>query len=46
VGDERVVFAELRDLQLRGEYDEGQAETPLLDAFADGKTFNSSARGG
>ena len=29
-------LSELRDLPLPGEYDEGQAEAPLLGAFADG----------
>ena len=36
VRDVEGELTELRDLQLHGEYGEGQAETPLLDAFADG----------
>ena len=36
VRDVKGELTELRDLQLPGEYDQGQAETPLLDACADG----------
>ena len=36
VRDVEGELTELRDLQLHGEYGEGLAETPLLDAFADG----------
>jgi hypothetical protein len=36
VRDVEGELTEPRDLQLPGEYEEGHAETPLLDAFADG----------
>ena len=45
VRDVKGELTELRDLQLPGEYDQGQAETPLLDAFADGFYMGMIDRG-
>ena len=45
VRDVKGELTELRDLQLPGEYDQGQAETPLLDAFADGLYTSMIDRG-
>ena len=45
VRDVKGELTELRDLRLAGKYDEGQAETPLLDAFADGFYMGTMDRG-
>jgi hypothetical protein len=45
VRDVEGELTELRDLQLPGEYNKGLAETPLLDAFADGFYMGMIDRG-
>ena len=46
VRDVEGQLAELRDIQLPDENEEGHAETPLLDAFVDGFRMGVSDRGG
>ena len=45
VRDVEGQLAELRDIQLPGENEEGHAETPLLDAFVDGFRMGVIDRG-